>query len=181
MTKSKDEKMFLVAVLPRSAGGDVQDWVAGDVRDQIKKIEFRSPLELVMVWAEQGDWGCLAEYIEASRMGTKEMRTFLAAVLRQEIKKPRYRAPVFKRIFGPAGVREKVQFFLSLLKQGVGREAAVDETAEKFSVDRRTIQRDLKEGEGAVRFLDELVALASQVDEPRYVVSNTALTPHFMS
>jgi hypothetical protein len=132
----------------------------------------------------RGDWGCLADYIEASRMGNKEMRTFIAGVLRQEIKKPPNRGAGARRIFGRGGVIERVRFFLSLRPDETGREAAIDRTAEKFGIDRRTIQRDIKEGEARVRFLDAHIELMSRASHgaPRcYAVSDAALTPHFVS
>jgi hypothetical protein len=111
------------------------------------------------------------------------MRTFVAGVLRQEIKKPQNRAAGARRIFGPGGVFERVRFLLSLSANGVGREAAIAMTAEKFDTDRRTIQRDLKEGEAAIQFWDSMAEFISRAEDnsPRYAVSNVALTPHFLS
>ena len=170
----------VVAIRPKSMS--LETWAQLDVSGVITKT-FRSPLEFAVAWAKRGDWGCLADYIEVSRMGNKEMRTFVAGVLRQEIKKPQNRAARSRRIFGPGGVFERVRFLLSLSENGVGREAAIAMTAEKFDTDRRTIQRDLKEGEAAIRFWDSMAEFISRAEDnaPRYAVSNAALTPHFLS
>ena len=116
-------------------------------------------------------------------MGNKEMRAFVAGLLRQEIKRPQNRAAGARRIFGPRGVLERVRFFLSLRPDETGREAAIGKTAEKFGADRRTIQRDIKEGEAEVRLLDAYIKLMSRASHgaPRYAVSDAALTPHFVS
>lgn len=164
---------------------DVLEKEARSVGFQVRrhKIEpkFRTPAEFAMAWAKKGDWECLAEYVEASRMGTGEMRSFLASVLRQEIKKPARRVPTFKRLAGPNGLFERVRFFLSLLDQGMQREHAIDQTAEKFHADRRTIQRNLKEGESGYKLLIWMMNELRRKAAPRYTVCRAALTPHFMS
>jgi N-acetylmuramic acid 6-phosphate (MurNAc-6-P) etherase len=76
-----------------------------------------------------------------------------------------------------------VKFSLALREQGTPRERAIDMVSEKFDVDRRTFQRELKEGEEAVKLLITMKALAAKADNgaPRYVVSDAALTAHFLS
>jgi len=146
----------------------------------VKTATFDTELEFAVRWANQGDWGCLADYIEESRMGNKEMRTFVVGVLRQELKKPPRRAPTARRLWGQ--VMDRARFFLLLTANGVGREDAIDMTAEKFGADRRTIQRDIKRGKNAAMFFDSLTELALKIEKyRRYAVSDAALTPYFMS
>src|SRR5262249_3762284 len=168
-----------LVIRPRWAS--LETWNKADVPGVISKTS-PTPLEFAVAWAKKGDWGFLADHIEASRMGNKKMRTFVAGVLRQEIKRPPRRSPTAARIFGPGSVIERARFFLLLRANGVGREAAIDMTAEKFDTDRRTIQRNLKEGEGVAIFLASLTEHALEVGtDRRYAVSDAALTPHFMS
>jgi len=61
------------------------------------------------------------------------------------------------------------------------RERAIDQTAEKFHADRRTIQRNLKEGENAYKLLIWMMDGVRRKAGPRYAVCRAALTPHFMS
>src|SRR5262249_484196 len=130
----------------------LETWNKREFRGFISKT-CPTPLEFAVAWAKKGDWGFLADHIEASRMGNQEMRTFVAGVLRQEIKRPPRRSPTAGRLFGPGSVIEKARFFLLLRADGVGREAAIDMTAEKFDTDRRTIQRNLKKAKAMAIFL----------------------------
>lgn len=176
-----DEPKGVAPFVIRPRWMSLETWNKADVPG-VKSSRFPTPLEFALRWAKRGDWDSLADYIEVSRMGNKEMRAFVAGVLRQEIKKPRRRSPSAKRFYGPGSVIEKVRFFLLLSANGVGREAAIDMTAEKFGADRRTIQRDIKRGKGMAIFLAEITELALEIEKDRrYAVSDAALTPHFVS
>jgi hypothetical protein len=114
-------------------------------------MQLASPAEVILRWARRGDWDFLAEYILHGEKITDDMREFLAAVLQRRVKKPNNRAPSLQKWLG--GPFARVQFFISLVDGGLGRERAVGLTAEKFGIDRRSVRRDLKEGEDAARLL----------------------------
>jgi hypothetical protein len=95
----------------------------------------------VMYGTKHGDWRSLAIYLEEGGVITKEMREFLAEVLRGDSKRPNNRAPSLI-----AELTSMSRAFLVLTREReVGREPAIDEAADKFQVNRRTIQRDLQE------------------------------------
>jgi hypothetical protein len=177
----KDKKPEIVTVRPLSnAEAEAAARAAGS-----RVVRLNTPSEIILAWAKRGDWSILADYIEGGGWIGHEIRRFLISVLRQEMPKPNNRAPAFKTVFGANGIMEKVLFFLSLEQRGVGRERAIDETAEKFNTHRRTIQRDL-EAEDAVKLLIAIKrateAAACTCNEKRaFVISSKALTQHFMS
>lgn len=180
---AKDKDTGIIYYLPKSASTELRNHMEDGVRRGfVRKLEFNTPAQIALAWAKRGDWECLAHYIEASRMGTSEMRAFLVAVLRGKIKRPINRPPSFKKV---ATLIERVQFFLALQEQGIPRERAIDTVSKEFNVDRRTIQRDLKEGEAAVEVLITIKQLAAKAEADnggrQYVVSNAALTTHFLS
>jgi hypothetical protein len=113
----------------------------------------------VLAWAERGDWDTLAKYILDGDEITREIREFLAAVLRGEKKRPKRRPPTLGHLMGPGGALERVWFFISLVDQGEKRDRAINQTAEKYGLDRRTIERNIKENEESVRIL---IAVATQ-------------------
>jgi hypothetical protein len=112
-------------------------------------LPLASPSEKVLAWAKVGDWSVLADYIEGGHRIDKEIRKFLVSILRQETPKPNNRAPKFETYL--RGI-EKARFVLSLEEKGIKRNRAIDKAAEKFGVDRRTIERSL-EGEVGVKML----------------------------
>jgi hypothetical protein len=112
-----------------------------------------SPAEVILRWARQGDWPGLAEYILHGGEITDGIREFLASVLRRETKAPNKRAKSILRLVRPGGLFQRVRLFIALVDEGVARERAIDLTADEFGVDRRTIRRDLKEGEDGIRLL----------------------------
>jgi hypothetical protein len=145
----RDAKSEIVTVRPLlNAEAEAAARAAGS-----RVVRLRPLSEIVFAWAKKGDWSILADYIEGGGWIGHEIRRFLISVLRQEIRKPNNRAQAFKTVFGVNGIVERVRFFLSLEQRGVGRERAIDETAEKFNTNRRTIQRNLEEAEHAVRLL----------------------------
>src|SRR5262249_6575198 len=121
-------------------------------KDDIWKISERSfykeqdpdvVLPLVMQWAERGARGPLATYIEAGGVIiTDEVRNFLVGVLRGERAEPSNRPP------SPYAYQKsclRAEFVFAHERYGgKKRERAIDEAADTFGVDRRTIQRDLK-------------------------------------
>jgi hypothetical protein len=177
----RDKKPEIVTVRPLlNAEAEAAARTAGS------RVVRLSPLsEIILAWAKKGDWSILADYIEGGGWIGHEIRRFLISVLRQEMPKPNNRAPAFKTVLGANGITERVRFFISLEQRGVGRECAIDETAEKFNTNRRTIQRKLEEAEDAVRLLIAIrgaIDIAGTCNEKRaFVISSTALTQHFMS
>jgi hypothetical protein len=154
MTKEKNKSLILFRKNATEAEAEAarrEAEKAGFKVVSVHKFKFQTPDQIALAWGQSGDWGTLAEYILSGGEITSEMREFLAAVLQGKAKRPKKtRPPTLKRV---AGLLNRVGFFLSLLDQGARREQAIDQTAEKYGVDRRTIQRDLKEGENAVRLL----------------------------
>jgi hypothetical protein len=58
----------------------------------------------VLAWAERGDWDTLAKYILDGDEILREIREFLAAVLRGEKKRPKKRPPSLGHLMGPGGL-----------------------------------------------------------------------------
>jgi hypothetical protein len=139
--------------------------------------------EKVLAWAKVGDWSVLADHIEGGHRIDKEIRKFLVSILRQEIPKPNNRAPKFETYL--RGI-EKARFVLSLEEKGIKRNRAIDKAAEKFGVERRTIERSLEGGKEVgvkLLMLRELAFSIAAREQGRraLVVSSTALAEHFMS
>ena len=88
--------------------------------------------------AHYGDWLFLAKYLEWGFEITDEMRKFLIAVLRQEVKRPNSRPASFE-----TRKREMdVALFVSeQVKHGKKKERAIEDAEEKFDLSRRHIQR----------------------------------------
>ena len=138
--------------------------------------------------AREGDWPCLADHITTGGAINADIRAFLAAVLRQEVKRPNNRPPTARRL--NASIERIRLVYDAMLLRGVGREAAIDEAAEKAGVHRRTIQRELEEHEDT--FKSELVDWARSrefwrdfsragLNLVRYEIDDTALSPHLVS
>jgi len=144
---------------------------------QIWKIRFLSAAETAARWVRRGNW---KNYVASGRI-TSEIRKFLAAALRREVKKPNNRAAPFAGAAATEGALKSVLFVLSL-EQELGRHGATSAAAERFHVSRRSIQRALAKAEAAAKLLIELRDLQVETRRvaPRYVVSPAALTPHFM-
>jgi hypothetical protein len=147
---------------------------------QIWKIRFMSAAETVARWVRWRDWKRLTDYVASGGRIAGEIRKLLAAVLRREVRKPNNRAASFAGSAGAEGALKSVLFVLSL-EQELGRHGATSAAAEKFNVSRRSIQRALAKAEAAAKLLIQLrdLQLKSRC-VPRYAVSPTALTPHFM-
>jgi hypothetical protein len=101
-----------------------------------------------MSFAKFGDWEPLATYIELGGAISDDIRRFLLGVLRGEKTKPNNRAPSaiaeIKSAF-------RADFVIQEQRHGRQRERAINEAADTFGVDRRTIQRDLKAWESWLR------------------------------
>jgi hypothetical protein len=196
--KKGEKKEFLIFAapqgepLPKELKEQIEEGVRLGVfaNAEPKPIPQLRPLaNIILSWARRGDWNTLAEYILHDGRITDEIRKFLASILKREIKAPNNRAPSFRTFAGPGGLLERVRFFVSLVDQGVPREQAVDLTAEKFGVDRRSVRRDLKQGEDPVRFLIALREVQfgawerhrAHCTHKRYSVCPAALTAHFLS
>jgi hypothetical protein len=150
-------------------------------------VDFASKTKFDLEWARNGDWASLADYLAGGGRVTGDIREFLIEVLRRKKKKPNNRAASLRTLEAPGGQWERVLCFITLVqKDGLGREAAITATAERFRVDRRTISRNIADWEtekaiaraagGAIR-----AAKVANVAGPRYLISSTALSPHFMS
>jgi hypothetical protein len=147
---------------------------------QIWKIRFLSAAETAARWVRRGNWKRITDYVASGRI-TSEIRKFLAAALRREVKKPNNRAAPFAGAAATEGALKSVLFVLSL-EQELGRHGATSAAAERFHVSRRSIQRALAKAEAAAKLLIELRDLQVETRRaaPRYVVSPAALTPHFI-
>jgi hypothetical protein len=117
-----------------------------ELRDLLKKFLGRyylpdEALFFAMQWARRGDWEPLAVYIELGLSLSDEARDFLVAVLRGKTK-PNNRAQTsvvqVKSAF-------RAHFVFAEQERGEKRDRAIKRAADEFGVDRRTIQRDLKE------------------------------------
>jgi hypothetical protein len=145
------------------------------------KIRFISAAGTAARWARWGDWKRLTDYVANGGRITSEKRKFLAAVLRREVRKPNNRAASFAGSAGVDGALKSVLFVLSL-EQELGRRGATSAAARKFNMSRRSIQQALVKAEAAAKLLIQLrdLQLKTCSSVPRYVVSPTASTPHFM-
>jgi DNA-binding transcriptional ArsR family regulator len=140
--------------------------------------------------ARKGDWGCLARHIEAGGLISAETKSFLVAVLRRKIRRPNNRPPVSR-------TREELAKRAALvweMEPKVGKEAAIDEAAQRLGVDRRTIQRAIRElrDQGWTKEdeckRDRVYKWLCQLGErfergekfPRYEIDPAALSQHFM-
>jgi len=138
---------------------------------------------LALHWARKGDWSLLASHVSATRVLGTEVRAFLAAVLRQEVRRPNNRAPTFLTR------REKVyraSLVYEAMERGVRKMAAIDKAAIKTGVDGRTIDRDVAELASTYQlFCLERDRVSKEgrrdLSSARYEVSGAALTPHFVS
>jgi hypothetical protein len=148
---------------------------------KVWSIRLLSGAETVARWARRGNWNRLAEYVARGGRIAGEIRKFLAAGLRREVRNPNNCAASFAGSAGVEGVLNRVLFVLSL-EQALGRHGATSAAAEKFNVSRRSIERALAKAEAAAKLLIELrdLQLETRRCVPRYAVSHTALTPHFM-
>jgi hypothetical protein len=111
------------------------------LRTVLEKVKPKRALLFAMLWARRGDWEPLAVYLELGGHLSEHARAFLAAVLRGK-KRPNNRAKT--------GVASLTSFIRALSvteeeRRGEKRERAINKAADEFEVDRRTIQRDLKE------------------------------------
>jgi hypothetical protein len=180
VTKKKTKSTIVLFGNPEEAASAEESAKAVGFEVSTRKIEFASIDEIVIRWARVGDWDVLADYILGGNRITAEMRDFLGAILRQQVKRPNNRARTLKNL---SAIINRVQFFLSLPDYETQRENAVTQTAEKFGVDRRTVQRNLEECEDAVKLL--LLAKHASAQHRcvpvRYTVSAGALSQHFMS
>ena len=143
------------------------------------KIRVISAAGTTARWARWGDWKRLTDYVANGGRITSEIRKFLAAVLRREVRKPNHRAASFAGSAGVDGALKSVLFVLSL-EQELGRRGATSAAAKKFNMSRRSIQQALVKAESAAKLLIQLrdLQLKTRSSVPRYVVSPTALTPH---
>jgi hypothetical protein len=99
--------------------------------------------ELALGGARAGDWRFLADHLEGRGLVSAEIRAFLVAVLRQEVRRPNNRVQTSEKNWEQLERAELVWE----TEQKIGREAAIDEAATGLGVNRRTIQRALKEFE----------------------------------
>ena len=144
------------------------------------KIRFISAAGTAARWARWGDWKRLTDYVANGGRITSEIRKFLAAVLRREVRKPNNRAASFAGSDAAVdGALKSVLFVLSL-EQELGRRGATSAAAKKFNVSRRSIQQAFVKAESAAKLLIQLrdLQLKTCSSVPRYVVSPSALTPH---
>jgi hypothetical protein len=153
----------------------------------MRNIELRNAVARgAFSWARKGDWNYLADHIERGGVITAEIRGFLVAVLRRKLRRPNNRAPSVQKDMDR---RNRVLLFLSATASGMSREKAKGEAALKAGVDRRTIDRDIKEYESNVRRdlkRAEDERGAGRVSMPwkiriGYQISSTALSQHFLS
>jgi hypothetical protein len=148
------------------------------------EIRSASEAELILKWARCGDWNSLADYLADGGCITDAIRVFLIEVLRQRAGKPNNRAASLRTLDAPGGVWHRVLYFIMLLEDGLGREKAITATAERFGVNRRTISRNIRDEEAAVDIMRRTASrgvIKAAAAGPRYLISSTALTPHFMS
>jgi hypothetical protein len=95
---AKDKYTGRIYYLPKSASAQQRNLMEEGIRHGfIQKLEFNTPAQIALAWAKRGDWECLADYIETSRMGTSEIRAFLVAVLRGGVKEARKSSPTVQK------------------------------------------------------------------------------------
>jgi hypothetical protein len=136
---------------------DPEEWQALESEDDLREFLLKRFLKdyysaedalfFAMEWARRGDWEPLAVYLELGGLISDKARAFLVAVLRGE-KKPNNRAPS-----SIASIKSafRADFVLNEERHGQKREHAINKAADVFEVDRRTIQRDLKEWQDLMR------------------------------
>jgi hypothetical protein len=112
---------------------------------------FRNDAIHYLNWARKGDWSVLAAYIARGGHISPEIRTFLVEVLRGK-KRFNNRSPTQENYLESV---DRATLALLAMEDGLAREAAIDDVAERTRVDRRTIQRDLKKHERLLRQLEE--------------------------
>jgi hypothetical protein len=90
--------------------------------------------------AERHDWQELARYIASGGEITPEIKKFIAAVLRGEVKRPKKRPPS-----GPAADRHRDVATFVYLARRFGIKNATQKAAQKYNLDHRSVQRLLRE------------------------------------
>jgi hypothetical protein len=100
--------------------------------------------------ARHGDWGAMADHLRHKGKVTPEIVNFLAEVLERKIRPPNNRAQTQRAAharFRRAGLA------LSMMKEQGSRDDVLNVVADRFDVDRRTIERDIRELKAAMQEL----------------------------
>jgi hypothetical protein len=100
--KNKIELLFFKTEEERNAASLEAERAGFEIVSR-REIKFKSWEQVVLAWAQRGDWDALAEYILDGDEITREMREFLAEVLRGEKKRPKKRPQALKHLTGPGG------------------------------------------------------------------------------
>jgi hypothetical protein len=108
------------------------------------EIGVRITLEddALVPFALDGDWEPLASYIEKGGDINNDMRKFIVDVLKGKVRRPKGSPPRAKTLLHHAEIAWHVRKWRT---QGLGPEAAIEKVMEKFNIDRRTVQRALKD------------------------------------
>jgi hypothetical protein len=108
--------------------------------ESIHNVKFGKGYERQLLhYARNGDWKDLASYVEHHRVDNRELRAFIAAIIRGKQKRPNNRPPTRK-----SQARRCRRVVWAVYVDGMGKEAAIDKVADEMGLHRRTIQRDLK-------------------------------------
>src|SRR5262249_19697069 len=155
------------------------NWAVAMVASECVKgmLRYNHPREVqnfVLRGAKNGDWGLLALYIEIGGAVTPAMRNFLTAVLRGENKRPNNRAMKFE-----TEVLSNMRAVSPLARMRDGENSktrAIEKTAETYSVDVRTVQRDKAKLSGGpmpqmAEYRDQILRSAKQIADQRYLIS----------
>jgi hypothetical protein len=107
-------------------------------------IHFTLEDDALVPFALDGDWEPLASYIEKGGDINDDMRKFIVGVLRGKRKVPRKggRPPRAATLLHHAKIAWQVRKWRA---DGLGDEASIEKAMEFFDVDRRTVQRALKD------------------------------------
>jgi hypothetical protein len=110
--------------------------------ESIHNVKFGKGYERQLLhYARNGDWKDLASYVEHHRVDNRELRAFIAAIIRGKQKRPNNRPPTRKSQAESSRRCRRVVW--AVYVDGMGKEAAIDKVADEMGLHRRTIQRDL--------------------------------------
>jgi hypothetical protein len=108
------------------------------------KYETRFTLkdEALVPFALDGDWEPLASYIEKGGDINDDIRKFIVDVLKGKVRRPKNRPRRAATLLHHAKIAWHVREWTA---EGLEPEAAIEKAMEFFNVDRRTVQRAMKD------------------------------------
>jgi hypothetical protein len=96
----------------------------------------------LVAFALDGDWEPLISYIEKGGDINNEVRTFILDVLKEKVRRPKHRPRRAATLLHHAKIAWLVRKWRA---DGLGDEASIEKAMEAFNIDRRTVQRALKD------------------------------------